>query len=518
MNLIKHTVPSALICLLSLGVCLSGCGKSDASPVVTAPTAQIETTAPTLSPEEQVESLTLILKENEFQDLEKYPNLKTLDLTGSTCYEAIERYMKFHPEVEVTYTVSLGSRAVDPHIQELALNSGEYEISALIENLRFLPELKRLSLSQISFTGEQLDQLMAAYPDLELTYSVMLLGMDVPSNTQELDLSFLTPDQTAEAARGLSLLPNLTTVELMDANGESQLSKTDVKVLVDAAPQAIFHYTFHLFGKTISTNDPVVEYKKHSIGNEGEAELRQALDIMTGCKTFALLDCGIDYDVLAKLREEYTNTKVVWQVHFGKYSVRSDTDTIRAVKNVFDSTCYNMRYCNEVKYMDLGHNDTLSDLSFVGFMPDLEILIVSGCSVSDLSGFENCKKLKFLELAYCGKLTDISPLAGCESLTDLNISYTKVSSLMPLDGLPLEHFMCTHARVQSTEQAQFQEIHPDCWTVFSGSQPYGKGWRYEKNGKDYTPGYKKVREVFKLDNISQAAIDAENEALKKKKK
>ena len=515
MNHAKHTVLPALICLLSLGVCLAGCGRTN--PILPVPTAQAETTSPTLSPEEQVESLTLVLDADGFQELEKYPNLKTLDLTGSTCYEAIARYQKFHPQVNVIYTIRFGSQEVSPSATELSLGSGDYDFPTLLENLRFLPELKHLSLSQLSFTGDELDQLQAAYPNLELTYSVMLFGSEFPSDTRSINLSFLTPDQVREAARGLSLLPELTSVELMDAEGSSQLEKTDVKLLVDAAPQAIFHYTFQLFGKTISTNDEVVEFKNHSIGNAGETELRQALDIMTGCKTFCLLDCGIDDELLARLREEYTNTKIVWQVHFGKYSVRSDTDTIRAVKNVFDSTCYNLRYCNEVKYMDLGHNDTLSDLSFVGFMPELEILIASGCSVSDLSGFENCKNLKFLELAYCGKLSDISPLAGCESLTDLNLFGTKVSSLVPLDGLPLEHFMCAHARVPASEQEQFKEIHPDCWTTFNASGPYGKGWRYEKNGKDYTPGYKKVREVFKLDNISQAAIDAENEALKKKK-
>ena len=308
----------------------------------------------------------------------------------------------------------------------------------------------------------------------------------------------------------------MQTVELMDENGKSALQKSDVKLLVDAAPEAIFHYTFQIFGKTISTNDEEVEFNRQNIGNDGEEELRSALDIMTGCKAFRLIDCGFDNEVLAQIRADYPRTKVVWKVKFGKYSAMTDTDTIRAVKNVFDDTCYNLRYCNEVKYMDLGHNETLTDLSFVGFMPDLEILIVSGCAVSDLSGFENCKKLEFLELAYCGKLTDISPLAGCESLTDLNISYTKVKDLVPLDGLPLEHLMSVHSWVQPNEQTVFKEIHPDCWSQFYAAQPYGKGWRYEQDGRTYTKGYTKVREVFDLDSIPQSWIDAENDALKKK--
>ena len=151
----------------------------------------------------------------------------------------------------------------------------------------------------------------------------------------------------------------------------------------------------------------------------------------------------------------------------------------------------------------MGHNETLSDLSFVGYMPDLEILIVSGCSVKDLSGFENCKKLEFLELAYCGFLEDLTPLADCESLKYLNVSYTKVSNLQPLDGLPLERFYCIHSRVGAEEQKIFQEIHDTCWTHFyAGDNPYGIGWRYD-DSRTYSEIYKKIREIWNYDQLDK---------------
>lgn len=517
MNFKKHTAQTALVCLLIAGVTLAGCKKEEAAmpPETFAPIVQ-ETTDPTGTTPDQIVSLTMIVTEEDFPELQQYTNLQTLDLTGSTCYGAIARYAKNYPQVDVIYTISLGAAEVDPHAAELSLKASDVTFEALLENLQYLEELKSLSLAGITFTPEQVTQLQEAYPELSISYTVPMLGNEIPSDTETLDLSKLSPDLVPEAAKALALLENLKTVELMDGKA-TNLSKADVKILVDAAPEAIFHYTFQLFGKTISTNDEEVEFNKVKIGNEGEAELREALAIMTGCKSFRVIDCGVDYEILAKIREDNPRTKLVWRVQFGKYSAMTDTDTIRAVKNVFDDTCFNLRYCNEVKYMDLGHNETLSDLSFVGFMPELEILIVSGCAVKDLSGFENCKKLKFLELAYCGKLQDISPLAGCESLTDLNISYTKVSDLMPLDGLPLEHLMSVHSWVQPKEQTTFKEIHPDCWSQFYAAQPYGKGWRYEQDGKTYTPGYTKVREVFDLDSIPQSWIDAENDALKNKK-
>ena len=500
-----------MICAMAL--CLAGCGTSGGAPVITpmVPTAAVEHTEPataaTVSPFD-TETLTIVVTEEDIRQLEDYPNLKTLDLTGSDCYAAIARYRKFHPEVDISYTVSLGAAQVDVHSETLSLDSGELDFETLLENLQYLTDLKSLELKALSFDAGQIDRLREAYPKLALTYSVSILGEDHSPDVTELDLSGIRKDQVEETARQLSLLPELTAVNLMPANGGiSQLGIPEVKLLVDAAPEANFHYTFQFYGRTISTDDEKVEFKKVHMGNEAEEEIRQVLDIMTGCSYFKLEDCGLDNEVLAGIRDDYPDIKIVWRIRFGKYSAMTDQETIRAVYNVFDDTCYNLRYCTDVKYMDIGHNETLTDLSFVGFMPDLEILIASGCTVKDLSGFENCKKLEFLELAYCSKLTDISPLAGCESLTALNISYTKVKDLSPLDGVPLERFMSIHTWVQPDEQKIFQEIHPDCWTTFYyGNQPYGKGWRYDDNGKTYSEIYKKVRKVFKYDDMPMPTI------------
>jgi len=209
---------------------------------------------------------------------------------------------------------------------------------------------------------------------------------------------------------------------------------------------------------------------------------------------------------------------VVWRVYFGlngKYTTLTDDDTIRAVYDVTDDTCGPMKYLEDVKYMDLGHNEYLSDFSFVGYMPKLEVLIASGSLISDLSGFENCKNLTWLELASCSKLKDISPLAGCENLKYLNLSSTSVSDLMPLDGLPLERFVCLRPKASKEEQEIFISIHPKdtCITVFYGySNPYGYGWRYDDNGKTMFWYYKDViREVFNYDQ-ADAILDAQKKA------
>lgn len=496
MGLRKFTLILALLLLL-----LTGCGRQEAAVETTE--APPETTNPAYLATE----LQMIVTYENVGELENYKNLTLLDATGSTAYPALEVYARNHPNVNVIYTVSLGKKEVAHGMEEITLTADETDYDALLANLTYLKDTKALKLPKTSLTAEELHVLAETYPDLEITYTLGLAGQEFTEDTTSLDLSALTSGQVTAASETLARLPNLETVELMTAGGTSALSQQDVEVLVNAAPNTKFHYTFTLFGKEISTDDAQVEFKNLKLTETDIPALRQALAIMTGCKAFILENCGLDNETMAAIRADYPNTELVWKIQFGKYSAMTNAETIRAVYNVFDDTCENLKYCWRVKYMDIGHNETLTDLSFVGYMPDLEILIASGCAVKQLDGFENCKKLEFLELAYCYKLESIEPLAGCENLKNLNICYSKVSDLKALDGLPLEQFMCKQTRVPAAEQKIFKEIHPDCVTNFYGKEPYaGAGWRYKDNGKTYTEIYKKVREVFGYDDMPMPTV------------
>ena len=512
---------ACLLCAAAAVFTLSACVKAEGptatvpTEIITLPTAPIaEETVPETNPKEQVESLTVVLEAGEIYTLESYPNLKSVDLSGSTCYDAIVRYMEKHPEVTVKYTVDLGGTAVPHDAVEAKLNPGGYTYDALAENLQYLSSLTSVTLMDMELNSEQAAALAQAYPEIALNYAVQILGNSYDSSVTEIDLSTMSSSQVAEAAKKLGMLTHLTSVKL-----SSGLSFDDVAALQTACPDIVFDYSFSLFGQTVSTADTEIVFKKQNIGNDGEAELRKALNILGDCQRVVLDECGMDYELLAKIREDYREgPKVVWRVRFGvgdRYTTLTDDDVIRCVENVTDSTCGPMKYLEDVVHADLGHNDTLSDLSFVGYWTKLETLIASGCAVTDLSGFENCKNLLWLELAYCGKLKDVSPLAGCEKLAYLNLSYTGVSDYLPLDTLPLERFVCLSPKASKTERATFTEIHPkeQCLTVFYGqTNPYSYGWRYDDNGKTMFWYYKDIiRDVFNYDQADKI-LDAQKKA------
>lgn len=494
-----------LFCAAVLCLTLLGCGKKkaviDPTEIITLP-PPTETEAPT-NPKEDIETLTVVLSAGEIYTLNQYPNLKSVDLSGSTCYATILEYIQEHPKVDVTYTVDLGGTSVSSKAKSVVLEPGSFSYDILLENLQYLPNLATVSLPSVNLTPEQIDGILAAYPALTLEYSVSLFGQNVALSTTELDLTGMGDDQVEEACEKLGMLTSLTDVSL-----SSGLSMESVARLQDAAPNVTFHYSFTLFGKSVSTTDEEIIYKNQTIGNDGEANLRRALAILDRCKRVVLDNCGFDYEVLAKVREDFREgPKVVWRVYFGvdkRYNLLTDEDTLRAVYNVTDDTCGPMKYCEGVKYMDIGHNEYLTDLSFVSGMPDLEVMIASGSAVAELVGFENCKKLVWLELASCLKLKNIDSLAGCESLQYLNICYTKVTSYEALDGLPLQRFVCLSPKASAKEQKTFQEIHDGCRTVFYGYSNPWTPWRYDDNGKTFNAYYKDVvRKAFNYDELEK---------------
>ena len=439
--------------------------------------------------------------------LNYFPALTALDASGCDDYALLSSLQEQMPQCQITYQVDLGGTVCELDTAQLDLQPGDYTYEALLENLTYLTQVSSVTIHTPEETGEELDALEEAYSQITFHYTVEILGQEYATDTRELDLSALTDDQAEETAQKLPLLPQLETVELADSQGVSQLSMEQAKLLMDSAPEAVFHYTFDFYGTTISSTDEEVVIKNQQIGDEGEAQVRLALDLMENCSRFVLDNCRLSDEVMSQIREDYRDkTKVVWRVWFGEGgSSLTDVQVIRAVYGLVDDNCHDLVYCEDVRFMDIGHNEFLDAVDFVAGMPNLEYMILSGSPVKSLEPFSGCKKLKFLEIAFCEYIEDLSPLAGCESLEMLNIGNTHVTDLSPLDDLNLTHLMARlypggGSRVPQEEQERFIEQHPDCWSSFTGAQPYGDGWRYEEDNKTFTAAYALINEAFRYPN------------------
>ncbi|MCI7020544.1 MAG: hypothetical protein MR913_12240 [Clostridiales bacterium] len=431
-----------------------------------------------------------------------FSKLKKVDASQCGDYAMLEKLQERLPDVEVSYTVSLGGKSFAPDSVELALEPGDYDLDTLNENLQYLPQLTAVTFLRTELTLEQIEQLRTDFPGITFHVTVSLLGQEYGEDTTELDLSAMASEQVTEAAGKLPMLPALEKIILTDAEGNSQLPKEDVKTLQEAVPNVVIDYSFDFFGTKLSTAEEEVHIKNVKIGDEGESEVRAALDLLPDCKRFVLENCQISNEVMAKLRDDYRDrTKVVWRVSFGKGSSLTDAQILRAVYDLVDTNCANLTYLEDVRFMDIGHNEFLKESSFISGMKSLEYVIISGSMISDLKPFANCKNLKVLEAAFCEYIYSAEGLEGCESLERLNISYTHITDLSPLDNLNLVNLCAMYegkSRVPQEEQERFQALKPDCKMTFVGSQPYGSAWRYDDNN-DPLEWYSTIRKVFRYD-------------------
>lgn len=439
------------------------------------------------------------LTEEDIALLRYFPGLNAVDAMDCSDYAMLEKLAETYPNVEVAYEVSVGALRFAPDTTDLTLKSEDFDFDTLLANLPHLPRICAIRFEEMELTLEQLSILEAAYPQIPVTYSAVLAGQVFEMDAAEADLSAITSEDVDTVLQQLELLPGIVEVQLMNGEGSSNLTLTDVQKLQEARPQTHFGYSFTLFGQTLSTDTERVEYKNQKIGNEGEEQIRQALDVMDKCTYFKLDNCRLSNEVLAQLREDYRDrTKIVWRIWFGEGTSLTDAEIIRSTYNVEDDNCHDLVYCEDVRYIDFGHNEWLDGCEFIRGMPNLEFIILSGAPIKDLSPFENCKKLRILEIAFCHYITDLSPLAGCESLEMINIGATQVKDLSPLDDLNITMLMASGAKVPQEERDRFASVHPDCWASYRGNQ-YGSGWRYDEDDKQLQ-WYKDIADIFGYPN------------------
>ena len=504
-----------LACVLLICCCACGKTATTTEPATTtaAPTTVLNVNLGGTEVPEDVRELELGPQDFTYESLMlSLPRLRKLERLSFTDeveltteqFEAIRGATK----AEINYGVEIAGTVYSPRTRELSLTGLTSEtLPAYLEPLSRLRHLETLHLNgeedALLLGAEDLDFLRQTFPELTLDYTVEIGGVRYEPAAEKVDLSMLSGEELPAALESMRLLPELSKITLMDAEDTTRLSMSDAKLVLDAFPEAKIYYKFELFGKTLCTLDERVEYDSVTLTDADEPAIRAALDLLPKCTYFKLDEdhYGISNEIMASIRDDYPNTKVVWRVWVHYLNMLTDEEILRISHVVTDENCGPLKYCTGAVYVDLGHNEQgqLTDTSYLAYMPNLECLILSGASITDLSPLVNCQKLTWLELGYCGTITDLSPLSQIPDLKYLNISGEfQIRDLSALDNVKLERFMAAECRIPYAEQKRFEEVHPDCLVGWSGFL-YGYPWRYNEganalyNAFDY---YNEMRTLF----------------------
>ena len=438
-------------------------------------------------------ALSVVLTAEEMPLLDRFSHLEALDLSGSACYAQILAYAQAHPQVRVVYTVDVEGQAVPFDAEELTL-------SALTDPglLTYLPRLKSVAISAPLPLAEA-EALHAAAPQASLGGELIFAGLTVPLDAETLDLSAVAPEDVDDCRRAVALLPQLKQVELDPAEGESPWTLEEAGSLVVRYPDLLVQYTATVFGVTFSLTDEVVSFNRIDL-KDREAELRRILPYMAHVGRLDMEYCNIPDERMAELRSDFPAPKIVWRVFLkGRYHCRTDAIMIRFSNNsegerLYDKDTHPLIYCNELKYVDLGH-DMITDAYFTAYMPELEVLILAVGEITDISALKNCPKLEYLEI-FTGHLTDISVLAGLKNLKHLNMANNKISDITLLFELNLERLFLSRNPIPKEQIEAFRKRFPNCDVDSVLSNPTGGTWR--KPGGRYTL----LRKQLSYDDVS----------------
>lgn len=456
-------------------------------------------------------AVSLVLQSGETAKLDELPALERADLSGSECYDEIIAWQAAHPDVEVIYTVTFpDGTTADNSAQSLtlgAISPDDVQLTARLAG--YLPALEELDLSGAGLSPEGAAAIAEALPDVHIIYTCELLGQTVGLETESLDLRGASAAQLVAAADVMKHLPGLKTVQL-GSELENPLDWETLTALVQGCPQVDFEYGFTLYGKAFTLLDSELDLN-HITVEDGGALAYAAAGCMKNLEVLDMDFCGVSNEEMAVIRDAYPDVNVVWRIWFGdSYSVRTDVEKILASKPsagglVRDRDAEALKYCTKVKYLDVGHNEILTDISFVSYMPELEVAVLAMNNIADLSPLASCKKLEYLEIQTNARITDLSPLASCTELEHLNIAncrnFSDITPLFGLNKLKRLWLGCS-APVPQEQIEEFAALHPDCelnTTVWS--DPTSEGWRVDHvdpytNQVYYDERYEKLIEQF----------------------
>lgn len=471
--------------------------------------------------------LTLVAQSGDFDKLDRFKQLESLDLRGSTCYDEILTWGAAHPNVKIRYSVSLPSGlSVENDAEAIDLTGlDSASLEKALELFRLLPALKSVELGDDSKTPISVSDFISlckSKPDIEFSYLFDIRGQQVSIDVESVDLIGVTHEEVEELSALLSCMPKLKNINLGAQGDGNTLSWEDISLFQSSCPTADVLYKFSLWGKDFTTLDESMDFN-HITMNDRGAAVREVLPCMTKCSFLDMDFCDVSNADMAAIRDDFPNIKVVWRIWIGEmYSVRTDVVKILASKVSVAGQLTNeevdvIRYCSDLKYLDIGHNDSISDISFLSEVPTLEVLVIAMNPLSDISVLAQCPELEYIELNSTN-VSDLSALSGLTKLRHLNLgNCPNVKDISPLYGLTeLERLWLGSIDPVPAEQvAVMQEAAPECRIDTTTVDPTQGGWRYadlndkgwltwEKYGYfdfDLHPRYELLREQFGYERL-----------------
>lgn len=429
-----------------------------------------------LSQDAEVLTLTSLTAE-EVDLLDHLPRLLFIDARECEEYELLQLLQQRHPRCAVVYSVTIDD--TDWDFRETALTLEDADVRHLQELLPYLPDVASILLTGSLPSPEELGQLQAQFPQIEIRWETRLGSVTLETGQQAADLREAQLDSAAQLEAVLPWYPELARIDLRG----SSLQEQEIRALADKFPGITFLFDMTIAGITVSTDAEEIDISGHALENVSQIE--EVLPYFPNLKKVVMCGCGIDNETMDALNRRYEDIRFVWSVYMGPILLRTDATWFMPFKwgaQVTTEDLYNLRYCTDMVCIDIGHME-VSSCEWAAYMPDLKYLLMADTQVSDLTPLKDLKNLIYLEL-FLTQVTDLSPLVGCTALEDINLCYTYGDPRPLLEIKTLQNIWWSGGWGLPTYAHQFRENNPDIRLEYNTLSSTGGGWRELQNYYD----------------------------------
>lgn len=327
--------------------------------------------------------------------------LTTVTVTDQGDGAGLEKLRHYCKENGIGFQVSVNGQVLQDAGKELTISN---VTDTQVQLLMLMDGLESLYLPEPEAKAESLKALEQKLPNTAVTWEKTVLGMTFRSDAMEIDL----------------------TDAISRAEGESPETKTAYEYALEC----------EVFGVREEELSSAKVQQSHPLPDKSEStpqlleEVEAAMEYFSHAEKLVMCGAWLQNTAMSEFRDTHREDyKVVWSVQCGDLATRTDATLFMPtkfqiqMKHFSDLDAYNLRYCEDMVAIDLGHM-VITNLDFVAFMPQLTYLVLSWTYVKDLTPISSCKNLVFFEMNWVDRVTDYSPLVACTALEDLNIGQT----------------------------------------------------------------------------------------------
>ena len=175
-------------------------------------------------------------------------NLQRVDALECTDYETLMAIRETRPELELIYCVQIGQvpQAADASVVTLEIEHA----SEAFELLQYFPNLTEVSFVGLAEDLELMCQMMERYPNIVITWSFELYGVETSSTAKELILNNIPMESTQTVEDALKCFYNLEWVEMCQCG----ISSEDMDALWKRHPETRFVWAIPMANGYVRTD------------------------------------------------------------------------------------------------------------------------------------------------------------------------------------------------------------------------------------------------------------------------